>query len=43
MNERKLSATVLAEYGHWLRQEERADATQEKYLHITSGSVNSRK
>ena len=32
MNERKLSATVLAEYGHWLRQEERADATREKYL-----------
>ena len=32
MNERKLSAIVLAEYGHWLRQEKRADATREKYL-----------
>ena len=32
MNERKLSATVLAEYDRWLRQEERADATREKYL-----------
>ena len=43
MNERKLSATILAEYDRWLRQAERADATREKYLHITSGSVNSRK
>ena len=43
MNERKLSASMLTAYGHWLRQEERADATREKYLHITSGSVNSRK
>ena len=32
MNERKLSATVLAAYDRWLRQEERADATREKYL-----------
>ncbi len=32
MNERKLSATILAEYDRWLRQEERADATREKYL-----------
>ena len=32
MNERKLSATILADYDRWLRQEERADATREKYL-----------
>ena len=32
MNESKLSATILAEYDRWLRQEERADATREKYL-----------
>ena len=32
MNERKLSASILADYGRWLRQEERADATREKYL-----------
>ena len=43
MNERKLSASMLTAYDRWLRQEERADATREKYLHITSGSVNLRK
>lgn len=32
MNERKLSASILADYDRWLRQEERADATREKYL-----------
>ena len=32
MNERKLSASILAAYDRWLRQEERADATREKYL-----------
>ena len=32
MNERKLSATILAEYDCWLQREERADATREKYL-----------
>lgn len=32
MNERKLSASMLADYDRWLRQEERADATREKYL-----------
>ena len=32
MNERKLSASMLAAYDRWLRQEERADATREKYL-----------
>ena len=43
MNERKLSASILADYDRWLRQEERADATREKYLHITSGNVISRR
>ena len=32
MNERKLSASILTAYDRWLRQEERADATREKYL-----------
>ena len=32
MNERKLSASILVDYDRWLRQEERADATREKYL-----------
>ena len=32
MNERKLSASMLTAYDRWLRQEERADATREKYL-----------
>lgn len=32
MNERKLSASILADYDRWLRQAERADATREKYL-----------
>ena len=32
MNERKLSASILVAYDRWLRQEERADATREKYL-----------
>ena len=32
MNERKLSASILADYDRWLRQEARADATREKYL-----------
>ena len=32
MNERKLSASILADYDRWLRQEERGDATREKYL-----------
>lgn len=32
MNERKLSASMLTAYNRWLRQEERADATREKYL-----------
>ena len=32
MNERKLSASILAAYDRWLRQDERADATREKYL-----------
>ena len=32
MNERKLSASILAAYDRWLQQEERADATREKYL-----------
>ena len=32
MNERRLSASILADYDRWLRQEERADATREKYL-----------
>ena len=43
MNERKLSASMLTAYDRWLRQEERADATREKYLRITFGSVNSRR
>ena len=32
MNERKLSASILADYDRWLRREERASATREKYL-----------
>ena len=32
MNERKISASMLTAYDRWLRQEERADATREKYL-----------
>lgn len=32
MNERKLSASILAAYDRWLRQDERADATREKHL-----------
>ena len=32
MNERKLSASMLTAYDRWLRREERADATREKYL-----------
>ena len=33
MNERTLSESVLADYDRWLRREERASATREKYLH----------
>ena len=32
MNARRLSASMLTAYDRWLRQEERADATREKYL-----------
>ena len=32
MNERTLSESVLADYDRWLRREERASATREKYL-----------